>query len=861
MEKQILQQNLKTNENSLNTLPSNPTMMGNSQTHTQDVTRFTTSGEINTVRDTNSKNAEDHFKVVSDTKQRTINNFLARPYTYSTGILPTTKQRFLQIDVMDCIKKMVSRYKLMGFFAFKGRAKVQVVVNTQPFHSGILGLSYTPMYNEPDGDRHEAGFYAKYSNDEDLIRYLTGCPTTYMNLGSTNMMELSVPYVGDNGFCKLDGGEFGTFHLYTLTPPRDSTNAPTIHYTVYFSLEDVETYATYPSVIAQSSDTLATIIKALQAALPGASGIENSPTQEQEAQDNNTGLVSGIANSVGSVAKSLTAIPGIADVAGPVSWVADGVGKVAKMFGFSKPHGEQSPEAVWINPVKNFNHADQNDNSTKMSFNANQEIEIREVGPQKTDEMNMTYVLSKPVWDETIQWSTDHEYGRQLQYVQVTPRNFAVRRGWGDAHNVWHIAPTFVGYFAYLFAFWTGTIRLTYMFASNKFYSGRLRLVYYAQDSSSKEFQHLYSHIIDIRDADTFTVDLPFIHTRPWRKTAIADNPCYLKIFVETPLVASETVSSVMDIAMLVSGGKDLCFAGPQRVRGMPCNGVDFTKLRASKREKVEAQGYTLNPNSNQRPANIPLVDDVTDINPEEAHKLSIGDPVTSLRALSKKYVHNGFINWNSQFMLIRPFKPLSVQDNQHITPTQFQPADFVDWITALYRFRAGGMRVALDGLEENCYIAHRDLQSVRYPDDHYKMTYLGGVDNHLSPGILGQCDINDTLARAEHHHSAYHSMFPHVPANQGHLRFEVPYYSGSALTRNDRVRFNIDVGSDGKTSLDEVNSPVEYGKSYDDSNNIITIYRNNNTERFITAYRAAADDFNCGFLLGPPGIRVELAF
>lgn len=852
MEKQINQQNLTTTSNLLNNSPTNHTLIGSSQTHTQDVTRFTTSGEINTVRETHDRNARDHFKALSDTQQRTIQNFMARPYLVKTGTLPAVTGIITRVNVMEELKKMITKYKLSGFYAFKARARLQVVINAQPFHTGLLGLSYTPMWDQPNGDRHEAGFYVTFSEKDHEMRFMTGCPTTYVNIGSSNMMELSVPYVGDDGLCRVDDGDFGVFHFYSLIQLRDSTNAPTVHYNIYLSFEDLETYATYPSLTPQSSDVLKTLLQALQQATGNS---EQSQTQEAEAKENDapTGIVSGIASKVSSISKELTAVPGIADIAGPVSWVADGVGKVAKMFGFSRPHATESQQPVWINPYKNFNHADQNDHATKMSLNSKQEIQVRDIGIEGKDEMNLTHILSKPMYYSKMTWNASHEQGRELFYVPITPTIFEKETSWGSDVGNKLISPTFLSYLGQMFNFWTGTIRLTFVFAANKFYSGRLRYVYYVKDNPSKEYQHLYSHVVDIRDANIFTVDCPFIHTRPWRRTS-GDSNCFLKVFVETPLAHPETVSSVMECAIFASAAKDFAFASPSRVRAMPCNGADLTKVASP----LIPQGFTLNLNSEEVPANISMANEISQVDAEQAHKLAIGDPVVSLRQLSKKYMHNGFINWNTQMLLVRPFKPLSVQDNSHITPTQFQPADFIDWITALYRFRAGGVRIALEGMDGSLQVCHRSLKAIRYKDDHYKLVYLGGVDNRLSPGILGEIDIDGTLARAEQHHSAYYSMFPHNSELQGHLRFEVPYYSCSALTKNDRVRFNIDVGSDGRISLDQVNEVIDYGRYYDDTDNIVTIFRTNKDENFVTAYRAAADDFNCGFLVGPPPIRRE---
>lgn len=860
MEQQINQQNLTNTPNALNNNASNNTMIGGPQTHSQDTVRFTTSGEINTARLTNDRNALDQYKAANDAKQRTIGSFLARPALVRTGKLPVQMGVFERINVMEELRKMLARMKLEGFYAFKSRARLQVVVNSQPFQTGLYQLSYTPFYDFANGDKHEAGFYAKFDKAQPEMRYLSGCPSVLLNIGASNMMELILPYIGENAFCDIQSGDFGTFHLGCLIPIRDNTNAPSCTYNIYLSFEDVETYATFPTHIAQSDITSDTLQQLLEMLKNNSNVSTTAPSQSEEAKQTEGGVVSNIAGTVSKVANSLTAIPGLADIAGPVSWISDGVGKVAKMFGFSKPHSEKASEPVWINPYKDFNHCDGVDHSTKLTVNTNQEIQVRDFGPVKEDEMHMNYILKHPTYFEVFDWKKGAPMKTLLYQVPIEPRSFCEHQEW--AHNSkadWRVSHTFLSYLSYMFTYWTGTVRLTFTVAGNKFYSGRLRFVYTPEkprDNVFDELQHTYSHIVDLRDANTFTVDCSYIHTTPWRRCFV-DSPNYLSVYVETPLECTETVNDLLSITVHVSALDDFNFAGPIRPRGMPCNGVDFTKVQPDT-ETVELQGFTEQLKTQHAPANIPIINDIEHVDPKESHKLAIGDPITSLRTLSKRFCHNGFISWNTRCMLVRPFKPLSVQDNAHFTPTQFQPADYIDWITALYRFRSGGMRISVQGMDDDVvYVAHKSATEIVNDNDNdlWRLQYFGGIDKNLSPGILGQLEMSETFARAEAHHSPSYSMFPFNPWIQGHLQIEVPYYSMKAITKNDRIRFNIDVGSDGKTSLDVLNKTIQIDDTTD-HDNIITIFRNNTEEKQITAYRAAADDFSCGFLLGPPATR-----
>lgn len=575
--------------------------------------------------------------------------------------------------------------------------------------------------------------------------------------------------------------------------------------------------------------------------------------------------ISNIFNTVGRVSSALTSVPGLSSIAGPVSWLADTVSKVSSSFGFSKPHSTEPSCPVWINPVKDFPLCEGVDHSTKMTVTPKSEIEVRPLGETNEDEMAISHIVTKPMLFRAFQWRKDDQIGKLLQVLPVNPSSLNQKieiKGVTDETRYDVHSHTFLSYLANLFQYWMGTIRFTFTIAGNKFYSGRLRFTYvpnvkegsegHHADEIYKKMQHTYTHIVDIRDADTFTVDCSYVSLTPWRQLLGKYNEKleegFLYVFVEQELRHPDTVSPNLGIIVHVSGLEDLTFAGPTRPRAAPANGYDFDARHFPR--TVEAQGFTLPLSDQHAPANIPIVNDVTPANPLEAHKTSIGDPVTSLRQLLKRFIINDVVLWSTPLMLLQPFKLLDVQDDSRTTINDFVPADYIDFISSMYRFRKGGVRIALCGFKDRVLAAHRNFDALEHGNKDYFYATKSLNREHTRPSIVRQIDTDKEQFRREGLFATAYSFVPHDERNQSILQLEVPYYHPLSLMENNRYRYVLDSKDAEKIDMKMVRTSHDFDIT---TSNVVTIWRDNQEPTNVEVYRAAADDFNCGFLVGPP--------
>lgn len=403
-----------------------------------------------------------------------------------------------------------------------------------------------------------------------------------------------------------------------------------------------------------------------------------------------------------------------------------------------------------------------------------------------------------------------------------------------------------------------GTIRITVTVVGNKFYSGRLRFVYVPEVNLStrehvapqvfKDMQHTYSHIVDIRDANTFSVDCAYVSLTPWRRTSYVTSSGVLYIFVEQQLAHPDTVSKDLIIYTHVSGLNDLTFAGPTRPRGTPMMGWDADVSHFPK-PKLVAQGFTIPLSDQNVPTNIPIVNDVTKAKPDEAHKSSVGDPVTSLRQLIKRFYINCVVDWKTNTMLLQPFKLSDGQDDPRITKTRFVSSDMIDYVSFLYRFRKGGVRLACRGFKENITATHRNISQLK-ADNTINLYSSDKVAGSISPGMARQVDLPEAINHQETYYAPAYSFVPHNEKIQGILQLEVPFYHEYSLIENNRFRSLRDPDNADVPAVQTL-APQDIPNLT--TSNIIMLSRDGKDSELVEIYRAAADDFNCGFLLGPP--------
>nr|AWK77872.1 structural polyprotein [Robinvale bee virus 1] len=842
-------------DTSINNTPSNPTLTGNPETYQNDTVEFLTEGAVPQVAMTNQQNAQDQYFVNADPVSHEISDIMSRPYRLHSGVWksgsPLGTALFSDL-VVASLRSSPAYSKLQGFMAFTATFCFRLVINSQPTQAGMLMLAFRP--DETDEDTSSFRFWNKTSDPSYLLARISGCPNATLSLASASQCEFRVAYRATTPLCDVSRGEFGKLDLRVLSTLMGPDNNQSVSYSIYMWLEDLKTYGTQPytepstftmrAAKTQGRTILPTVAEAKKACTAREAKTQGK-TVPSAIEAAKKGDISKIADTVGSVASALTAVPVLADIAGPVSWAAKGVSSIASMFGLSKPHDITPSAAVTNNPYKDFAHGvGANACETKLTLNDASELSVRPLGAVEEDEMNIKYLTQIPIYLSNRTWKTTDAVDKIIFNCPVAPQYMISRAGQvsGKAMTV----HTTLSYLALIHRFWRGTIKLTFNVVGTKFHAGRLRATFTPSHSytPAQQHQYTYSKIIDIQDDNTFTLINPWVKELPLRSTDRMTNyeqiEGYFTLSVEDQLVANSTCSQQVDIVTFVSG--DCSFVAPRIPDEHPANGVAFV---ASQRE-AKTQGFTLNTalSPTAEVSMVPHDTIPTAAQEQRALEVTVGDPEPSLRVLAKRMAFNGLPTFTKNTAETREHIILPSNQLQSelrlatSTDKNMTYGDYVDWVSALYRFRSGGIR----------YCIYGDLP--RPENTLIKFCPFDGTNNIIPAAEITAAGIGTFESTIERFMQMLnYTTVPYAKNNYG-IQVSIPYYHDRPALINSRwfipnplpITTTIAAGSNPTSTCDSFLAISNFSAIDSDL-----------TKNRVWVFRAAADDFNCGFFCGPP--------
>nr|QPN36964.1 polyprotein 2 [Scotland dicistro-like virus] len=768
----------------------------------------------------------------------TITTFLSRPIKLDnfkcTSVYKIVYHVSPTVALYEHKAMCMARAKLDGFYGMKCTFNLKIVANPQPFQHGVYVLYFVPG---PDW----ATFMPwQERNNENGLPYATGCPHVIMNFATQSQVTLSVPYVGVTPFIdltQLDKKEAylshpGTFYFRAICPIEDSTSNPFCEATAYLSFTNVELFGATDNTFSQ-----------IFCPQIGSYG------QQQLARDKE------ISSPVGELIKTV----------GPLM-----------AAGLSRPISDARPSRTQITPVGSTALYNTVDSSFKMSLDARQNVKISQMGVSENDEMNINNYVSLPGYVETVKWNVSDPAGKLLNVQSVNPnaKLFWHNSGHASGRELDYVYPNRLRYAASLFKYWRGSIRYTFHIAATKFHSGRLRIQYTVGPWTKEKHPspRKYTHIIDIRDGQQFTIEVPYIHPKPWQrvpqimKTIDDVQQLYavgveydhntLEIYVENELLTNTNSSQEVKIAIFTSGGPDFQVAAPviPAMVPEPSTGVGGFQLNypTPKEEVFKPQGLieddreiidiTTGQRAQNRKEHLP------------SH-ITIGEVCTNFRQLLRRYsfLQKVHLTETETATMIRfhPFMFERVGSTGSKLDDRRRCNDPLMYLMGTYLFYRGGMRYlfSLPHNVTNAQVffdpASTQTNVIQYDERIKNFHYL-----HM---YRLQVKINDEFQDDAHMYFNRPATQPiSTLTNQALFSFEIPFYSA-----NDKAITGSTTGHDwdnyvrGQQLECIPNGHVTLQLDQDATNDKTTIALN--------VYRATADDFNFGYALGPPSCVVNV--
>lgn len=541
---------------------------------------------------------------INDTQvvQQSLIDFLAKPIVLTSGTFSSSDTFSLFNSTSMPRGAFISSQgamwldKLRGIFGIRMDMRFRLVINANRFQQGRYCLGWVPLAGMTATTSQLKATKVVQGHCGTLVQRST-IPHVEIDLCTGTSAELLVPFVSVHNFFDLqyiataDTNTLGYLNIYPYQPLVAATGNLTATYTLYVSFENVTLFG---------------------AASPQ-SGLIG--TSDKEVANKMNGPVSSVALAFHKGFKEFSHIPLLGSYAKQVSWISERIAVAASVFGFSKPtQGDSSTKMMLVN---NPSHSNIDGDSDAKAIGLQSKPGVTQIdglSGSNYDEMDFSYVLRKYAWFKTLSWSTGDIVDASIGLIRV-----------GAFQDiVYSVASTNnyqpLTYVTSLFEVWRGSIKFRFKFVKTEFHSGRISIAFHPGQSVGPTSNPHYVNrvILDIREKTTAEIVIPYISSRMWTDTN--DQIGQLSITIVDPLIAPATVAQNINIICEIAGGDDFEVAIPAAIVYSPTTIVPQSGL-----EDLTLYSEVL---GNAGVRSDPLIGTTT----------SIGEKITSLRSLCKKY-------------------------------------------------------------------------------------------------------------------------------------------------------------------------------------------------------------------------------
>lgn len=498
-----------------------------------------------------------HPRVDTDTDGFTdnvgIGQFFERPvriyeleWNKENGVTPVTdKSSIVRVFNPWALWQQDARVKqkLSNYSYFRGNLRLRFQINGNKFQYGKMQVTYAPYTIDTTAGGVDAGINKVHREMWKMVedkafdessanmfqQYQSTYPTTYLNLGQNNTVEMTLPFVWHFNYLAINGirgplvpsGEYpqspGLIYLTDINPMRMAkyqSGQPThASITVYAWMEDM--VLSTPTELVPSS-TYSEIF---------------SRSSGSEYKD---GPVSSAASTAKKVASKLSKVPVIGEFAKATEIGAGAVGDVAKLFGFSAPTREDQPEHVRQATVGRFAQTVGQDSSVKLSMDPKQELAVDPsmIGITNNDEMSFSSIVTREQFIGKTMWLANEDghgpFGTKLLFASlVGPHQINIQspaKVVGTRTYSCH-TDTPAGQIASMFAYWRGSVTYRVEVVASQFHAGRIKLQFDPTITASaitsgnlltEDVNARYTAILDLETSKEIEFTIPYTNLRAY---------------------------------------------------------------------------------------------------------------------------------------------------------------------------------------------------------------------------------------------------------------------------------------------------------------------------------------------------------
>nr|UVF62135.1 MAG: ORF2 [Bat faecal associated dicistrovirus 4] len=742
-----------------------------------------------------------------DGREHTIKDFLQRPIPLTNFEWSVSSAQFSTLYTAQFPDAILSQtlysQKLAGFLGLRSDLELRLQVNAQPFQAGRLIMAWVPYY------KYLGARVANFDNDtEGSMVSLTGCPRVEIDISQGTTATLCVPYSSPLSYYNLVTGEgnWGKLYIKVYSPLSDTAGSGQIDCTLWFNFKQPQ--LAFPTGVAMATSSVSPVAQV---------GAEESVAEKDRSFSN-------VSYKLGGLLRTIPHVLELQSITEPAAWASDRVGDILKFFGLSKIESSNVPNYIKQSPAKFLANCDGCNLSHSLSLLQGNAIELMpDMVPEAMDEMALASVYSTPNYYTHFSWSNTQTVGTELYLDNVHPTWYFVSNTSDST-----ISPTHLMFTSAAFGFWRGSIVYTFKFIKTKFHSGRCRIYFQPGDTAftTSNRNYNYSQVIDLRSEDVVNFSVPYVSTKPWMR--VADKTAYnvpgvVHVEVLNDLKAASSVASSIDVLVEISAGSDFELAAPCAPIIQPVN-TTTSPSAASRLLRAMAQvGEEVAREDEQ--SNIVNHDQLgqkVDFGNWMLNLAMHGEKCLSLRQLIKRSSNSATVTLSSSGSIcIAPFSPQINYSRSTTGDRVTVPKSFLDYFAGLYSFWRGSVNLKIFS---SSLISNRvNVEAViSFPTD------STGQETLPAQSTL----VSTTIPVTNGYHSSPVQII--LQDLEGCIDVTCPYYNSTHMSPVSDYTFN------------NTNCTLNMYPPY-----LVVI--SNLPAGTYTIFRAAADDYQLGYLLGAP--------
>ncbi len=629
------------------------------------------------------------IKAMTTEYTMTLKKTLCRPIQVAYGNWATTDAvgaNLMSNYVPEILLALpiISR-KLDGFQGIRGSITLRLQATANPFQQGLLKLQFYPMY-----DQDATASYRMLAQES-----WSFLPGVELNLAKETACELRIPFTLPVSFCDLMIAsaslrpQMGAIFIKVYSPLKVGPGTSTVGWNLYahWNEDDLELLNPTPNIY-QSGKT---------------KHLMKASTLPADKEKKSTSISESLA--VGAeLAEIATAVPVLADIAGPTEWAMRLASRVASVFGFSRPPIDEKPRIVTQNMFPYNSLTEGPDVSMPLSQTVQPCLKQEpSLGGKKEDEMTIDYFVTKFGFQQTVNIDGTLLIGQNLFTINLTPAAYTVAE---------QAYPKPFQMLGKLFRFWRGNIRVRVKFIKTKMHTARMMFaffpgIYVAQTLALSEYVH--REVVDISSVEELVFELPFTSQYPYLFTTSTQNQgSYgtFQCFLVNPLQAPSSVANNIDMIIETAMGEGAEFfcpsAGLDLLPQIPASSVLEPKTEKKAFDALGINQGQSGPSGGGLVRVSTLSDAQITGHQSETAQLCVGEKLLSLRQIIKiptqlavSLISVGLTTSASgTFSSPVFYQPFSLGATNPSGTNSVRTRDMLGLLAPYFRFSRGGMRV-----------------------------------------------------------------------------------------------------------------------------------------------------------------------